>query len=86
MEFVDIMRTKIPDDVIQLVPESVARENNVMPIDELDGVLRVAISNPSDVDTIEKLRFILNRDVRISLAPIDGIREVDQPFIRANRG
>ena len=56
-------------------PESVARENNVMPIDELDGVLRVAISNPSDVDTIEKLRFILNRDVRISLAPIDGIRE-----------
>ncbi len=75
VEFVDIMRTKIPDDVIQLVPESVARENNVMPIDELDGVLRVAISNPSDVDTIEKLRFILNRDVRISLAPIDGIRE-----------
>lgn len=75
VEFVDIMRTKIPDDIIQLVPESVARENNVMPIDEIDGVLRVAISNPSDVDTIEKLRFILNRDVRISLAPIDGIRE-----------
>lgn len=75
VEFVDIIRTKIPDDVIQLVPESVARENNVMPIDEIDGVLRVAISNPSDVDTIEKLRFILNRDVRISLAPIDGIRE-----------
>ena len=75
VEFVDIARTKIPDDVIQLVPESVARENNVMPIDEIDGVLRVAIGNPSDVDTIEKLRFILNRDIRISLSPKDSIME-----------
>ena len=75
VEFVDIQRTKIPDEVIQLVPESVARENNVMPIDEIDGILRVAIGNPSDVDTIEKLRFILNRDIRISLAPKDGITE-----------
>jgi type IV pilus assembly protein PilB len=75
VEYVDIARTKIPDDIIQLVPESVARENNVMPIDEIDGVLRVAIGNPSDVDTIEKLRFILNRDVRISLSPKDGIVE-----------
>ena len=75
VEFVDIARTKIPDEIIQLVPESVARENNVMPIDEIDSVLRVAIGNPSDVDTIEKLRFILNRDIRISLSPKDSIME-----------
>lgn len=75
VEFVDIQRTKIPDEIIQLVPESVARENTVIPIDEIDGVLRVAIGNPSDVDTIEKLRFILNRDIRISLSPRDSITE-----------
>ena len=75
VEFIDIARTKIPDDIIQLVPESVARENSVIPVDEHDGILRVAISNPSDVDTIEKLRFILNRDVKISLAPRDSILE-----------
>ncbi|MDG2468004.1 MAG: type II/IV secretion system protein, partial [Pirellulaceae bacterium] len=75
LEFIDIARTKIPDDIIQLVPESVARENSVIPVDEHDGILRVAISNPSDVDTIEKLRFILNRDVKISLAPRDSILE-----------
>jgi len=73
--FVDIGELKIPESVIELVPESVARENYILPIAEEEGALTVAMSDPNDLDTTEKLRFILNRKVEIALAPRDTILE-----------
>ena len=68
MEYVDLGSVEIPEMVIELMPEAVARENTVLPLSETDGGLKVLMSEPGDVDTIEKLRFILNRDVTIALA------------------
>jgi uncharacterized protein (TIGR02996 family) len=49
--------------VIELVPESVARVNVVIPL-TLDGrVLRVAMPDPHDYDTLQKLNFILNKEI-----------------------
>ena len=70
MEFIDLSEVEIPESVIELMPETVARENAVIPLEETGtGGLRVLMSNPNDVDTIENLRFILNRDVSVALAP-----------------
>ncbi|QEG20620.1 GspE/PulE family protein [Mariniblastus fucicola] len=70
MEFVDLSEVEIPESVIELMPETVARENAVIPISETGtGGLKVLMSDPNDVDTIENLRFILNRDVSVALAP-----------------
>lgn len=68
MEFVDLNSVEIPEMVIELMPEAVARENTVLPLAESDGGLKVLMSEPGDVDTVEKLRFILNRDVTVALA------------------
>ena len=57
------------------MPESVARENAILPMAEEDGSLRVIVSDPQDLDTFEKLRFILNRKVDIALAPRESILE-----------
>ncbi len=75
LRYVDLGRIEIPESVVELVPESVARENKVLPYEEVDGRLVVLMSDPSDVDTLEKLRFILNRDVSIALAPRAKIME-----------
>ena len=68
MDYVDLTKIDIPERVIELMPEAVARENNVIPLDETDRGLKVLMSDPEDVDTVEKLRFILNRDVTVALA------------------
>ncbi|MBN8604135.1 MAG: type II/IV secretion system protein, partial [Planctomycetes bacterium] len=75
MEFVDLNTIRIPDEVIQLVPESVAREQNVIPISEDGDALKVLISDPMAFETIEKLRFILNRRIETALAPRQNIAE-----------
>ncbi|GIW91137.1 MAG: type IV fimbrial assembly protein PilB [Pirellulaceae bacterium] len=75
LEYVDLNEVSIPAEIIELVPESVARENVVLPL-SLDGdVLTVIISDPMDLETIEKLRFILNRRVETALAPREMILE-----------
>lgn len=74
-DFVNLAEVAIPENIIELVPESVARENNVLPLSEQEDSLKVIISDPYDIDTIEKLRFILNRKIDIALAPKDRITE-----------
>ena len=68
MDYVDLTKVEIPEMVIELMPEAVARENNVIPLAETERGLKVIMSDPEDVDTVEKLRFILNRDVTVALA------------------
>jgi type IV pilus assembly protein PilB len=75
MDYVDLTTQKISDEVIQLVPESVARENSVIPFKEEDDAIHVLLSDPFDLETIEKLRFILNRRIETALAPRDAIQE-----------
>src|SRR5436190_8358320 len=74
-DFVNLAEVAIPENIIELVPESVARENNVLPLSEQEDSLKVIISDPYDIDTIEKLRFILNRKIDIALAPRERITE-----------
>jgi type IV pilus assembly protein PilB len=74
LEFVDLSEAAIPPHVVELVPESVARENAILPLaEEEDGSLKVVVSDPLDFETLDKLRFILNRKVEIALAPRESI-------------
>ena len=72
-DYVDLNEVNIPPSVIELVPESVARENAILPMDERDGSLKVIVSDPEDFETLDKLRFILNRRVEVALAPREAI-------------
>jgi type IV pilus assembly protein PilB len=74
-EYIDLTEVTIPETIIELVPESVARENAILPLAEQDDALKVIVSDPYDIDTVEKLRFILNRRIEIALAPRDKILE-----------
>jgi len=75
LKFIDLSTLEVPAEVIGLLPESVARENSIFPVSEQGAALRIATCDPTDLDTQEKLRFILNRDVELALAPRDQIVE-----------
>jgi hypothetical protein len=63
----------IPPEILELVPESAARENLVIPFAVLDGILHVVMADPTDADTVAKLIFILNRDIQPLTAPREQI-------------
>ncbi len=75
LQFVDLANIEIPKTVIELVPESVARENVVLPLSLEGNVLKIITSDPTNYDTVQKLTFILNKDVQPVLADHEQIRE-----------
>lgn len=75
LDYVDLSEVVIPQTVVELVPESVARENVILPLAEEDGALKVISSDPDDYDTLDKLRFILNRRIETAVAPREAILE-----------
>jgi type IV pilus assembly protein PilB len=75
LQFVNLTDLTIPASVIELVPESVARENVVLPMAQENGALKIIMSDPSDFDTMQKLTFILNKDIQPVLAAREQIIE-----------
>ena len=75
LQFVNLEEVEIPKAVIELVPESVARENIVLPLSLEGNVLKIITSDPTNFDVIQKLTFILNKDVQPVLADHEQIRE-----------
>jgi len=75
LNFVDLREVDIPPNVVELVPESVARECCVLPLASDEDSLTVLISDPNDVETLDKLRFILDRRISTALASRESISE-----------
>jgi type IV pilus assembly protein PilB len=73
--YIELKEIEIPPSVIELVPESLARENIVMPLSQEGGIIRVIMHDPLDFETIDKLRFVLNRELDVALAPKEAIVE-----------
>jgi type IV pilus assembly protein PilB len=68
LEFVSLTDVTVPASVVEMVPESVARENRVMPISAEGNVLKIVTSEPDNYDVLQKLQFILNKDIQPVLA------------------
>jgi len=74
-EYVDLRGVAIPPAIVELVPESVARENRILPYQVEGDTLKILMSDPNDIETLDKLRFILNRPIEPVLAAKELIQE-----------
>src|SRR5262245_29317862 len=82
MQFVDLAELEIPKAVIELVPESVARENVVVPLSLAGHTLKIITADPTNYDTIQKLQFILNK----AIVPVLAVQEQITEAINRNYG
>lgn len=72
--FADLDNIEIPNSLIDLVPESVARENTCIPVEFKGERLIVAVTDAMNIEVMDKLRFILNRDVELTTASRESIQ------------
>jgi len=73
IQYTDLDNSEIPHAIIELVPESMARENTCIPVDFVGERITIAVVDPMNLEVMDKLRFMLNRDVELSMAPKDSI-------------
>jgi Type II secretion system (T2SS), protein E, N-terminal domain len=63
-----------PADVAALVPEALAREVEFFPLEHSGGVITVAVAVPLSDEARDKLRFVLDQEIREVLHPAEVIR------------
>ena len=74
-QYVDLRDVAIRPAVVELISESIARENCVLPYEEEGDTLIVVVSDPEDVEVFEKLRFILQRPIDAVVSSRESIQE-----------
>lgn len=72
--YVDLDNTDIPESVAKLVPDEIIKKHQVIPLGQDNGKLKLIISNPLDLDTLDLVRFSLNKDLECYLASPSKIR------------
>jgi general secretion pathway protein E/type IV pilus assembly protein PilB len=75
MDWVDLSTTVIPPEVIKQIRAEDARRFKVIPVGFGESGLIVAVSDPLDIDTIDSLSFLLQREIAPVCAGPDKIQQ-----------
>ncbi len=73
VEVVSLTDMKLEDEVISTVPRHIAKRYRVVPVYRHGNNLTVAISDPSDLNTIDSLHHLLKVDIELNVATEEDI-------------
>ncbi len=75
MDWIDLSARVIPPEIIKQMRGEDARRFKVIPVGITDGALTVAVGDPLDIDTVDSLSFILQREIELVCSSREKIRE-----------
>ena len=68
VEMVSLADTRIPDEALNAVPRHIAKRYKVIPIYVHDHSVVIAMSDPSDLSTIDSLHHVLHKEIEVRVA------------------
>ncbi|MCP4177434.1 MAG: type II secretion system ATPase GspE [bacterium] len=80
MEVIDLSSTQISKDIVDSVSGDLVKEFHVIPIAFENNTITIAMGDPTDIDTLDSLRFLLKWNVEAVIAPIDQIDAMIEHF------
>lgn len=81
LDYVDLDQTNTVSKNLKLIPTKIIMEKRVLPLGEENGRLKVLISDPLDLETLDMLRFRLNPDIETAIAPLSKINRFINTFM-----
>jgi type IV pilus assembly protein PilB len=74
LEYIDPDKAPISLDAANALPEELIKKHNIIPMDMSNGRLKLIISDPTDLEMMDAIRFRLNTDPECYLASPTKIR------------
>lgn len=65
--YVELKKRKIPKEILTKIPEHIARAYQIVPVEEKDGKLQVAMVNPEDLEAIEFVKKKTGLEVLVGI-------------------
>ena len=75
MPVTDVSKLKVSTGVLEIMPRELAEQYTVLPIERSEGMLKVALPDPLDLNMIDDLRFRLGVEVEPVLADPEEIKK-----------
>lgn len=76
VRLINLQKTRIDPQAIQLVPALLAVTRDILPLAIDDNSLYVVMDNPRDLDAIQIIEFTTERQVKPLMAPLSQLREM----------
>ncbi len=75
LPFLRLSSAPIDLDTIELIPVRFVTHYNFLPLNESDGNLNIAVNDPLDLYSIDEIRLMLKRPIKLSLMSAEDISE-----------
>ncbi len=75
LKYINLDTALIPPDATKIIPEDLMKRHNILPLSINNGKLKLIISDPSDLDTMDSIRLRLNTELECYLANPTKIRD-----------
>ena len=81
IETIDLGGVALGDETVEQMPRHIVKKYNVVPVFFQEGILTVAVSDPSDLDLMDSLQHQLNVDaIEFRVATEDQIEQLIQKY------
>ena len=74
LQYVNLDKITISPDAMKLIPEEIVKRHNILPLGMNNGRLKVLISDPTNLETMDAIRFRLNTDPECCLGNPEKIK------------
>ena len=83
-EYVDLDKNSVEQAQLEAIPVDLIRRYMVLPAGTEDGRLKVIITDPLDLETLDGLRFHLNKEITPALAAPSQVKRYIDKFINTD--
>lgn len=66
---------EIDQEVIDVIPEHVARQYGIIPVDKIGDTLTIAMSNPLNIQAVEDVELLTNCSVQVFVSTLTDLNE-----------
>ncbi|MCH7705026.1 MAG: hypothetical protein IIB61_07940, partial [Planctomycetes bacterium] len=81
LEYIDMDKYAVDQDNLALIPGKLIEDYLVLPLAEEGDALKVIITDPLDLETMDLLRFRLNREIIPTLAAASKVKRFIDKFV-----
>ncbi len=85
LEYVDLDKNPVEAVAADLIPHDLIRKHMVLPLSQDASRLRVVVTDPLDLETLDVLRFRLGKELVVTLAPRGKVKRYIETFLDKGR-
>ncbi|MBF0456462.1 MAG: Flp pilus assembly complex ATPase component TadA [Nitrospirae bacterium] len=83
LPYVDLSKTNIKHDAVELLNKEFALKHTIIPTNVSSRLVQIAMANPMDIDSIREVKYMLNKDVDIVISTTSDIENAIDRYYKA---